>query len=250
MGAAPRWFVCALGLPAGTKAAQVEALARGMAPLAAEHGVQLVGGNVTRASALSVTLTAAGEVPRGEALLRSGGRPGHALYVSGTLGDARLGLQEKGTGSISARAGAAASRKSSLSPYLRQRRPQPRIALGLVARSHASAAIDLSDGLAQDLRHLCTSSKVGAEVDVASLPVSRALRGVAGDRAWQWALAGGEDYELLLAVPHPQCAAFERACARAGEQICRIGRLTAGTALHFVLAGADVREPSGFDHFR
>ncbi len=247
MGARPTWFVCALGLPRGTGAREVTALARGMAPLAKAHGAELAGGNVTRAAQLTLTLTAAGEVPRGGALLRSGGRAGDELYVSGVLGDARLGLAK-----LAARKSpsAGAGRKSSLSPFFAQRRPEPKVALGLLARSHASAAIDVSDGLGQDLGHLCAASGVGAEVDVAALPVSPALRAHAGARAWEWALAGGEDYQLLLAVPPRRAAAFERQAARAGEKVTRVGRLTAGRAPRFLLEGADVRAPRGFDHFR
>ncbi len=238
MGAAPRWFLCALGLPAKTSAAQVEALARGMAPLAKAHGLALIGGNITRAAQLGVTLTVAGEVPTGRALRRSGGRPGDVLYVSGTLGDAK-----KGTGS--------SSPKSSLSPFLqRQRRPQPRVRLGLLSRRYARAAIDLSDGLAQDLGHLCQASGVGAVLDAGSVPVSGALAAAEGAAAWQWAVAGGEDYELLLAVPPMRCGRFERACAAAGEQVTRVGVLTAKRAVRLVRDGADVRLPRGFDHFR
>jgi len=187
MGARPRWFVCALELPPWVDDRGVDALARGMSALARRHRVDLVGGNLSRAAALSVTITAAGEVPRGRALLRGGGRAGDRLYVSGTLGDARRGLAllESGARGL-ARA--------------KQLRPEPRIPLGLLARRFASAAIDISDGLAQDAGHLARASGVRAMVRMERLPVTKALRRYAGEASSAWAAAGGEDYELLLAV--------------------------------------------------
>ena len=233
MGARPRWFLCAVAMPESFGAAEVGRLARGMSALARRAGIALAGGNFTAAPQLSVTVTAAGEA--GRPLLRSGGRRGHLLYVSGTLGDARLGLE--------AGAGRSASR--------RQRRPEPRLALGRLAGRHASAAIDVSDGLAQDLGHLCRASKVGAEVQVDDLPVSARLARALGTReaATGYALEGGEDYELLLAVPPARAPAFERACARAGQRVTRIGRL-GGERLRFLRGKHPVRAPPGFDHFR
>jgi thiamine-monophosphate kinase len=237
MGARPAWFVCAIGLPRGIEVSAVRAIARGMARLAKAQRVALVGGNFTSAPQLSLTLTAAGEVPRGAALQRGGGRAGDALYVSGVLGDARLGLACLGM----ARAPHAQAR---------QRRPHPRVRLGLLSRRFATACIDISDGLAGDLGHLREASRAGAEVDLGRLPVSRELRASAGDDAWRWALAGGEDYELLIAVPARRAAAFERACRAARERVTRIGRLTGGTALVFRHPGGRrVRPPRSFDHF-
>ena len=239
MGARPVWFLVALGLPRGFSFADVRRLGRGMAPLAKAHGIALAGGNVTSASELSVTVTAAGEVEAGVALLRSGARAGDLLYVSGTLGDARLGLEKLGQGRRSRAVG-------------RQKRPVPKVALGRVAARFASAGIDVSDGLGQDLGHLCKASGVGAEVELARLPLSREVIGHAGDaqRAALFAVAGGEDYELLLAVPPSRAQAFERACARMGEEVGRIGRLLRGSGV--TLRGSDgqgVPVPRGYDHF-
>ncbi len=223
MGARPRWFLCAVAMPRSYGKREVARLARGMSALARRAGIALVGGNFTSAPRLSITITCAGEARA--PLLRGGGREGDLLYVSGTLGDARVGL--------SPRAPALARRK--------QRRPEPRLRLGLLASRFAGAAIDLSDGLAQDLRHLCQASGVGAEIHVDRLP-----RATADEET---ALAGGEDYELLLAVPPPREAAFERACARAGEKVTRIGRL-GGDALRFLRGTYPIPPPPGFDHFR
>lgn len=234
MGATPRWFLCALALPKDFPEPALWRLARGMSALAREHRIALVGGNFTSARELSVTITAAGELQR-PALTRGGGRPGDLLYMSGTLGEARLGLIQLQAG---LRQGPA---------IRRQRRPVPRVALGRLASRFASAGMDVSDGLAQDLGHLCDASRVGAEVELAHLPLTPRVRAELGAEG---ALAGGEDYELLLAVPPLRARVFERACARAGERITRIGRLTQGRQR--VLRDPDGRSippPPGFDHF-
>ena len=237
MGAQPRWFVCALALPGDFPRRDLLGLARGMSALAREHGIALVGGNFTSARELSLTLTAAGELaPGAPPLTRAGGRPGHSLYVSGTLGDARWGLLQLQRG----------QRRSPA--ILRQKRPVPRVALGRLAARFASAGMDVSDGLAQDLGHLCAASGVSAELELERLPLTPAVRGALGPEG---ALKGGEDYELLLAVPPEHTRAFERACLRAEEPITRVGRLTGGPAGYIHDArGRGLRLPEGFDHFR
>ena len=243
MGARPVWFVCAMAAPSLTLV-EVRALARGMSALARRFHVPLVGGNVTRAGELSLTLTAAG-TPFGRApLLRSAARAGDLLYVSGTLGAARLGLF-----SLQARPRVRRFPRAER----RQRRPEPRIGLGAIAARHASAAIDVSDGLVQDLGHLLTASRVGAELDAARIPVDPDVTHALGDGrlALRAALLGGEDYELLLAVPARRAPAFERACARAGEPVTPIGRLVRGRGLRLLDAVGRPASlpPSGFDHF-
>ncbi len=237
MGAVPRWFVCALALPRDFPRRELVGLAKGMSALAREHGITLVGGNFTSAREVSVTITAAGELPPGTVpITRAGGRPGDVLYVSGTLGDARLGLQQLQAG----------QRRSAA--ILRQKRPEPKVALGRLAARFASAGLDISDGLAQDLGHLCVASRVAAELELERLPLSRAVRASLGAEG---ALAGGEDYELLLAVPPERTPAFERACLRVEEPITRIGRLTQGPpGLLHDASGQPLRPPAGFDHFR
>lgn len=241
MGAAPAWALCAVCLPKSYGVKQVRALARGMALLAREHGLALVGGNFSGSKQLSITFTVAGHVPPKAALTRSGARAGDLLYCSGTLGDARAGLRLLGT------------RGAAKSLVLRQKRPTPRITLGLLSRRYAHAAIDLSDGFAQDLGHLCRASKVGAQVEFERLPISPALLRYRGSRtrALHEALRGGEDYELLLAVPSSRAKAFERACSQAGEQVAKVGRFTPGRGVHLEGAGPNpLSIPSGFDHFR
>jgi thiamine-monophosphate kinase len=244
MGARPRWFLCALAAPSLTLG-EARALGRGMSALARRFRVALLGGNVTRAGELSLTLTALGTPAGAAPLLRSGGRAGDILYVSGTLGAARLGLR-----SLSARGRG----RRFLRAERRQRRPEPRVGLGLLSARYASAAIDVSDGFVQDLGRLLSASRVGADVEASRIPVDPDVRlAFARPRlALRYALVGGEDYELLLAVPAGRARAFERACARAGEAVTRIGRLRRGRGLRLLDAhGRPARFPSsGFDHFQ
>lgn len=233
MGATPRWFVCSVACrPEDTP--RVPRIARGMALLAERAGIKLVGGNFTRADAISLHITAAGEVPRGKALTRAGARPGDLLYVTGTLGDAALALAMRRIG-----------RKAS-SILARQLRPEPRLKAGLLARRFAHAAIDLSDGLLQDLGHVVVASGIGARVDAALVPTSRAFHDAAANL--DLALTGGEDYELALFVPPARAAAFERACARAGERVTRIGEALRGPR-RLEVENAPHLQRRGFDHF-
>jgi thiamine-monophosphate kinase len=239
MGAVPSWFLCALGLPRGLRGGQLDALAAGMARLAGVHGAQLVGGNVTRSSQLSVTITAAGTARR--PLLRSGGRPGDVLYASGHLGDAAAGLQ------LLQRQRAVGLAQHPL--VQAQRRPAPHLAYGRLAAAHASAAIDVSDGLLQDLGHLARASGVAARLDSEGVPVSDALLAWAGSRAaaLELALRGGEDYVLVVAVSQARAARFERALRAAGLSALRLGSLARGEGV--LLDGRRPRGRGGFQHF-
>jgi thiamine-monophosphate kinase len=193
----------------------------------------LAGGNFARADRLSLHITAFGDVPRGKALTRSAARPGDQVYVSGTLGDAALALALR---SIDRNPGKIATR---------QLRPEPRLKLGQLARGWARAAIDLSDGLLQDLGHLAQASGVSLEIDPHQVPVSRTFKDLATNP--DLALTGGEDYELALCVPAAKAAAFERACARAGEQVTRIGSVGKGRGVK--VKAAPHLAAGGFDHF-
>lgn len=218
MGARPTWWLCALGLPRTFTRAHVLALARGMAPLAKQHKLSLLGGNITGSPVLTLSLTLAGEARR--PMLRSGARPGDLLFVSGLLGSAAAGRFLRVPALVAA-----------------QRRPAPQVKLGLTAARWASAAIDVSDGLLADLGHLCAASGVGADLDSHALPLHPAVRRSA--RGLQWALTGGEDYQLLLAVPARHRARF--------AALSCIGTIRAGRGLS--LDGQRV-SPKGFDHFR
>jgi len=227
-GARPRWFLCALGVPKSTRASQLaRRISRGMAPLAKKFGCALVGGNVSRASEWSVTITALGEARR--PLSRSGARPGEALVVVGALGDAAAGLRPYPS--------PAAARA--------QRRPAPLVREGLIAASHASAAIDVSDGFLQDLGHLCGSSKVGAVVECSALPLGKAARRLPD--GMELALGGGEDYALLLTVPRRRLPALRKRL-----RLAEVGRIVPGKGIQLTELGQPRPLPlrAGFDHLK
>lgn len=236
MGAEPRWFLLALTLP-NPDEAWLAAFAGGLRELAVQHGVALVGGDTTRGP-LAITITAMGWVPAGAALRRSGARPGDRVCVTGTLGDAALALRERGC--------------STRSEDLQQRldRPQPRVAAGLALRGLASAAIDLSDGLAGDLGHILSASRVGAEIDAAALPMSETFRQrtVIEERLALQA-QGGDDYELCVCVPPEQLAAAQQAVG--DVPLTEIGRITAEPGLKVRDANGMLAplEARGYVHF-
>ena len=248
MGARPRWALVGLGVPRGFRLGDARRLGVGFGALARATGTALVGGNVTRARELSLTVTVGGEVASRRALLRSGARPGDRVWVSGTLGDARLGL------SLLERSGGHEARRLRRFPRLshgvieRQRNPVPRIELGQALVGLASACIDLSDGLAQDAGHLAAASKVALDLDGGALPTSAALvtaypEARARARA---AATGGEDYELLFTVSATREAAVRRLGRRLRLELTAIGAVRRGSGVH--LRGAGTAPVRGFDH--
>jgi len=242
-GAQPLGFTLALALPRADEVF-LEGFARGLFALAELQGIELVGGDTTQGP-LNICITAMGEVPPGQALLRSGARVGDELYVSGTVGDARLAL-EVFRGQLALEAAAFESVRAAME------RPQPRVALGLALRGIATSAIDVSDGLLGDLGHVLRRSGVGAVVDVDAVPRSAVL--AAQTQAWQreCTLAGGDDYELIFTAPAASADAVQAAARRAGVAATRIGRIEAGATLRLVdAAGRPVAHTFGsFDHFR
>ena len=233
MGATPRGFLCALAFPQSFGAKELRALASGMAALARKTKTQLVGGNVCRAAHLSITITAFGEAPR--PLLRSGARPGDLLCVSGPLGQAAAGLELLEAGVRS-------------SPLITaQRRPTPALTWAQVAAPYLSAAMDVSDGLVQDVGHLCRASKLSAELDVDSIPMSKALRAYAGTRALALALGGGEDYVLLATVPKVRRPSLLASLRRRGLTAHFIGNMRRGPPK--VLLPSWVPKVTGYSHF-
>jgi len=237
MGARPLWALVALAFPRGEPVARVLGAARGIAACARRYGVAVVGGNVSRAPALSISITAVGSVRPGRFLTRAGARPGDLLVGSGTFGDAALGLE----------AGAA--------PALvrRQRRPAPRLELGRGLSGIGTACIDVSDGLAQDLAHVAEASGVAAVLEESRIPTSvpyrRRARALADPGTP--ALCGGEDYELLVAVPPARLRAALAAARRARTRLSVIGRFERGRGVRVVRAdGTERPVPSGHDHLR
>jgi thiamine-monophosphate kinase len=245
MGAEPAWATLALTLPRGD-ARWVRDFARGFGALAKRYDVALVGGDTTRGP-LTVTVQAHGFVPRGRALLRSGAKVGDRVYVSGTPGDAAAGLAI-----VQRRLRATVRDARAL--VARLERPGPRVALGVALRGVASAAIDVSDGLAQDLGHVLAASGVGAELDVDAVPASAALRRAAPERRARRALqlAGGDDYELCFTVPARRAARVAAIAAKLRLKLTAIGTIVVGRGLRLHdAAGHEVASPTGgWDHFR
>ncbi|WP_162583071.1 thiamine-phosphate kinase [Variovorax sp. PBS-H4] len=245
-GAKPLAFTLALALPAVDEA-WLAAFSRGLFALADAHGCELVGGDTTRGP-LNLCITVFGEVPAGTALLRSGAEPGDELWVSGTLGDARLALEVfRGTLALPAEALEAARR--------RMEQPEPRVALGLALRGIASSAVDLSDGLVGDLGHILAASGVGATVDAdAACALIGSPAAAALDPALRrnCALAGGDDYELLFTAPAAAAAVVLEAARQSATPVARIGRIEAAPGLRIVDArGAPVSQRfAAFDHFQ
>ena len=258
MGGTPEYLLVSLAVPRVGTSRQVQQLYEGMMAAGRPHRVKLIGGDTSASKGgWFVNITLIGSVMSRRILLRSGARAGDDLYVTGTLGDSRAGLQllKRPRRRAGARIMAAGHRR-----YLIQRhlRPTARIREGqwLSRGGWASSAIDLSDGLSGDIRHLCTESGVGALIELSTLPISSACRHYA---AWvkqdpsALALAGGEDYELLFTVPARQRRKFERASKHQRLRITRVGTITTSRE------GLRMRAPDGqqrplpffsYEHFR
>jgi thiamine-monophosphate kinase len=247
-GARPLAFTLALALPRA-EAAWLEPFSRGLFALADAHGCELVGGDTTQGP-LNICITVFGEVPGGQALLRSGARAGDDLYVSGTLGDARVALEVfRGTLSVDA-AVFAATRQ-------RMEQPTPRVALGQALRGVATSAVDISDGLLGDLGHILRASGVGASIETATaLQLMACTLGATpaaldGERQLQYVLSGGDDYELAFTAPPGAREAVATASAQSATQVTRIGRIEAQPGVRLLDAEGQVmtRAYAAFDHF-
>lgn len=250
-GAKPLAFTLALTLPRVDEA-WLAGFASGLLALADEHGCELIGGDTT-AGPLAIGITVMGEVPAGQALLRSGARPGNELWVSGWPGEARLALEAFRGTLVPPLDG-----KTFDAVRLRMERPTPRVALGLALRGLASAAIDVSDGLLGDLGHVLRRSGVGASIALGALPVSRWLAHRGQAEQADWVLAGGDDYELLFTAPASRHAEVLAAGQAAGVPVHRIGRIDPQPGLRVLDGGWTPEGPTGqavpnrwasFDHF-
>ncbi|MDH2236057.1 thiamine-phosphate kinase [Pigmentiphaga sp. GD03639] len=249
MGAKPTAFVLGLALPR-VDDAWLSAFAAGLFALADAYGCPLVGGDTTRSDAgTTLSITIFGSVPAQAALRRSGARPGDDIWVSGTLGDADLALRlllgERDV-PVADRAAVLAATRGALEW------PEPRVALGLALRGLASAAIDISDGLLQDLGHVLAASGCGARLCADDVPVSPAVAALPAPWRRRCALGGGDAYELCFTAPAEARAGVAEAAARAGVAATRIGAVDAGPGLRVVDAGGmpvpDLPR-AGFDHF-
>lgn len=237
MGAEPSGFLVALVAPALDER-WCRGFSTGLRAAAGDSGARLVGGNLARGP-LAVTVTVTGTVPAGTALLRSGARPGDALYVSGRIGAAVAALRQLEAGPEVLAGLTLATVPEALRAYLL---PQARIGLGLRLRGRARACIDVSDGLLADLGHICEASAVGAEVDLEAVPIAS---GVAAETA----VSGGDDYELLFTLPEAMDA---EPLQESGVPLQCIGRMVVGEGVRLLDArGRDVAiGERGWSHFR
>lgn len=242
MGAEPAWGTLALSLPEA-HATWIDAFADGFFALADAHDWRLIGGDTTRGP-LSLSVTAFGQVPHGQALRRDGAQVGDDIWVTGTLGDAAGALALWQRGELDVRCSAVDTDRE----FLRQRllRPVPRVQLGLALRTIATAAVDVSDGLMADLGHIAARSGVGAEVDAELLPCSTALQRVLGrETARSRALQGGDDYELCFTSNPGMRARIQSLSDGTGLRLSRIGCITKGEGVH--CGGKDLQ--GGYQHF-
>ena len=246
MGATPLGYLMTTALPRDLPADWLGRFVDGLAADQAEFGLSVLGGDtVSTPGPISLSLTILGTVAPGAALRRTGARPGDAIWVSGTIGDGALGLRVLQGKLAADAAGHLADR---------YRLPRPRLALGQALAGVARAAMDVSDGLVQDLGHLCRAGGCGAVLRAADLPLSPAARAlVAADPALAaLCLTGGDDYELIFAAPAEADALVAARAAAAGVPVTRIGNFAPGPAVVRVLdaAGAEVVLPrAGWSHF-
>ena len=244
MGAAPLGFTLALSLPAADPG-WLDAFSRGLFALADAHGCELVGGDTTKGP-LNVCITIFGELEPGRALRRDAARAGDDIWISGTLGDARLWLAAR-------RSEVALDAADHADTAERMHAPTPRVALGrlLAQGGLAHAALDISDGLVGDLNHILAASRVGAVLDVDALPSGRALQRQPRTLRRRFAAAGGDDYELCFTAPVEQREAVLAAGEASGTAVTRVGSITAEAGLKLVDAdGAALDlQLAGWDHF-
>jgi thiamine-monophosphate kinase len=224
MGVRPRWCTLALTLPSSDES-WLEGFSRGLFELADRYGVSLVGGNLSRGP-LTLTLQLMGDAEPASLLTRGGGHVGDDIYVTGTLGDSSAGLMLLLEHSAAPADSAAAALQS------RFHRPVPRVGAGLALASLATAAIDVSDGLLADLKHICHASACGATIDVERVPLSAELLSLfPPQEALAHALGGGDDYELCFTAPPSRADEIEAALEAAATPVRRIGQLVAGQAV-------------------
>lgn len=231
MGGRPQYLLVAIAIPPTLTSAQIQRVYEGLMQACRPFGVHLVGGDTSAShQGLFISLTLTGVVESGRALRRDGARVGDLLYVTGTLGDSRAGLLILKQATRKPNSPGARARMPAGGRFLlrRHHRPSARIDEGrwLTINRLATAVIDVSDGLAGDVRHLCDQSGVGVELEPQRLPISRPCEAFARSRGLdpvELALAGGEDYELLCAVRRAHQARFERGAEKQGYQFTRIG---------------------------
>jgi len=250
-GAQPLGFLLALSLPPKTSETWLAAFASGLGEDADRYGCPLLGGDTDHTPGpIAVSISAFGAVPHGKMVLRSTAKPGDAIVVTGTIGDAALGLLLRQDATRSGRW----KLTDAMSAHLRQRYllPEPRNALAAAILQHAAAAMDVSDGLAGDVAKLCRASGIAAEIDVGRVPLSEAVRAaVAAEPAMlETALTGGDDYEIVLTLAPQKLAVFRAVAELAGVTVTEIGTIAPGQGARFICDGKTLTfaRPS-YSHF-
>ncbi len=241
MGATPAWMTLALTCPQ-TDSQWLTQFTQGLLTLAEQYHVSLIGGDTTR-GALTITIQLIGFIPKSSALCRHQAKVGDYIFVTGTLGDAGLGL-------------ASIQQQITLSPSIkahveqRLNRPIPRIEVGHALRHIANSAIDISDGLLADLGHITTSSSVGAVIELEKLPLSQALRAeISLKQAWQFALTAGDDYELCFTIPAKYTELLPNILS--SEQYTYIGKIENQAGIRCIDADGQpfLLNHKGYQHF-
>jgi thiamine-monophosphate kinase len=237
MGGEPRAAFLSLALGSDVPQKWVEAFLKGLLELAKKHDVPLAGGDTAQAAGgIQADIVVVGSVPRGKAVLRSGAKPGEAIYVTGELGASAMALDRLREGLP---LGAERARHF---------HPEPRVEVGRWLREHGipSAMIDISDGLSTDLHHICEESRVGAEIEMNAIPRARAGRGEGRIVGFEYALNGGDDYELLFTSSRPVPAKVK------GVRITKIGRMEGSPGMRMFDAAGKVTalEARGWEHFK
>jgi len=245
MGGEPTFALLSLSVPQDSEVEDLDAFFDGFLRAAEVYRTSLIGGNMSAAPCWMIAVTLLGHAPYG-IISRSGARIGDDVYVTGTLGDAALGLRVLQEGRSGEHAEVAKAR------FLR---PTSRLEVGrfLAAQHLVSAMIDVSDGLLQDLGHICEASKVGAEIEGERLPLSLSYRALRGEGDWSLALTGGEDYELLFTAPIEQRAVIAEITHAVQSTITRIGRITPhaqGICVRATDGSVYTPTQAGHDHFR
>ena len=243
MGATPAWFTLNLSMPK-VDAKWLDDFCKGMFALARQHDITLVGGDTTRGP-LTIGIQIMGLVPQGQAIPRSGARPGDRIYVTGLLGEAALGLRL-----VQQQLQLPEEFRANLLQQLH--RPLARVRAGLGLRGLASACIDISDGLVADLGHILTASQVGARIQLKRVPLSPAYDAAFEQVGWEAALSGGDDYELCFTIPAERETVFRNASTRFGVSCSYIGDIEAEPGLRIVNESGWLYQAkqTGFDHFR
>jgi thiamine-monophosphate kinase len=241
MGAKPAWFTLALSLPEVDRD-WLKSFSTGLAELAVQHNIQLVGGDTTRGP-LTISIQVHGIVDPEKALKRSAAKVGDLVYVTGTLGDAGLALQAK----LNSEHYSSLPEADLDYAIVRLEQPTPRVEIGQKLLGLASAAIDISDGLAADLGHILEQSGVGATIELNKLPLSETLKKLAYQNACELALSSGDDYELCFTIPKQHQNELETVL---GDQCTLIGVIEQQTGLRLLDSGEkrNIKE-GGYDHF-